>query len=318
MITLSCECSDYKKNGRDRNRNQRYKCKDCGRTWIEDRDKPIGDMRTDFDKAVLALNLSVEGMSVSSVERLTGLHRHTIGNLILTVGANCERLSREIIQDVSVSDVQADEIWSFIGMKDRTRRRLGIDPGEYGDCWTFIAIERNTKLILAYYVSHRRDDYAANKFLSKLKHSVTGRFQMTTDGLASYRWNVPITFRHDVDFAQLIKSYAATQETTRYSPARIIRAEKTARWGNPVPESVCTSHIERFNLTLRMSLRRFTRLTNAFSKSREHHTAMQSIMFAWYNFVRKHQAIGTTPAVKSGVTDHAWAMAELLERAAKA
>ena len=142
------------------------------------------------------------------------------------------------------------------------------------------------------------------------------RFQIRHQGLAAYRWNVPVTFRDDVDFAQLIKQYASAQVTTRYSPAQIIRTEKVARWGQPVPERVCTSHIETLNQKMRMSLRRFTRLTNAHSKSVDHHKAMQSIFFAWHNFVKVHSTIKKTPAVEAGITSKTWTIEELLTEAA--
>ena len=201
-------------------------------------------------------------------------------------------------------------------MKDRTRKQRGLEAGEVGDQWTFIAIERNLKMVLAYDYSHTRDDATAQRFLGKLKKAVTGRFQMTTDGLASYRWNVPVTFRDDVDYAQLIKRYESSQVVTRYSPARIIRSDKVARWGQPVEAQVCTSHIESFNQKMRMSLRRFTRLTNAHSKSVAHHEAMQSVMFAYYNFCKIHTTIGTAPAVEAGITESVWTIEQLLYNAA--
>ena len=265
---------------------------------------------------MLAIQLLLEGLSIRSVVRVTNLHHQTIGDLILTIGENCDRLHSRLVRSVPVSDVQADEIWSFCRMKDRTRRQRQLQPGEVGDQWTFIAIERNMKIVLAYDYSHTRDDASAQRFLGKLKKAVTGRFQMTTDGLASYRWNVPVTFRHDVDFAQLIKKYAASQVVTRYSPAQIIRADKVARWGMPVEAQVCTSHIESFNQKMRMSLRRFTRLTNAHSKSVAHHEAMQSVMFAYYNFCKVHTTIRTTPAIQAGITDSPWSIEQLLYNAA--
>jgi hypothetical protein len=153
----------------------------------------------------------------------------------------------------------------------------------------------------------------------KMKSAVgSGRFQLTTDGLAAYRMNVPFAFQSQVDFAVLIKNYSSTQETTRYSPAKIDSIEKLPMFGDCDEDRICTSHIERFNLTLRMSNRRHTRLTNAHSKSLKHHVAMQAIFVAYYNFGRKHEALkGQTPAMTSGITDKVWSIRELLEFAAK-
>jgi IS1 family transposase len=182
--------------------------------------------------------------------------------------------------------------------------------------WTFIAIDRDTKLVLAHQVG-QRDDSTCRRFLKRLNAATIGRFQLSTDGLAAYTLNVPFTFDSRVDFAQLTKTYASQQEVTRYSPATITSIEKIPQFGNPDPDKICTSHIERFNLTCRMTQRRFTRLTNAHSKSSKHHAAMQAIFFAFYNFCRKHEALGkTTPAMAAGLAQKPWTIQELLERAA--
>ena len=314
MIALSCECKSTKKNGKDRNGNQRFKCRDCSRTWTETRVKPLGDMRISMDKAILAINLLVEGMSVRAVERITNLHRDTICDLILTVGENCGRLLSRVVRNVEVADVQCDEIWSFVGCKEKTKKKLGYDAADIGDCWTFIAIERTTKLVLAHHVAKRTD---TREFLLKLRKATSGRFQLSSDGWGGYTNNVPFIFRNDVDFGQLIKTYKSEQAETRYSPAMITSIEKKAVFGSPDPEKICTSHVERVNLTLRMNLRRFTRLTNAHSKSWVHHEAMQNIMFAWYNFCRVHASLEKqTPAMASGLADSTWSIEKLLNEAA--
>jgi len=171
-------------------------------------------------------------------------------------------------------------------------------------------------LILAHKVG-QRDNSTCCALLEKLYEATGSRFQLTTDGLRAYTLNVPFVFGSRVDFAQLIKVYASTQEETCYSPAKIISAEKHTIFGHPDESRICTSHIERMNLTVHMTLRRFTRLTNAHSKSLKHHAAMQAIFMAYYNFARKHETLkGNSPAMASGLTDHVWTVKELLQNAA--
>jgi IS1 family transposase/transposase-like protein len=316
MIVAVCEHGNSVRCGKDRKGNQRMKCNECGKYFLAPVAKPIGNMRIGLKQAAFALNLLLEGMSIRATERLTGLHRDTVDDLILTVGANCERLLEAKIVDVPVNQVQVDEIWEFVLCKEKVRVNRGHAPQETGDCWTFTGIERNTKLLLAYHTG-LRDSETCNAFLQKLERATSGRFQISTDGLNAYTNNVPYTFGNRVDFAQLVKTYAAQLEVTRYSPATIISAEKRPIFGEPDFDMISTSHVERMNLTIRMHSRRFTRLTNAHSKSLAHHVAMQAIFFAFYNFCRKHETLkGQTPAMASGLADKVWSMGELLTHAA--
>lgn len=315
MVISVCQHESRQKHGKDSNGKQRYKCLLCNKTFVEREAKPLGDMRTPIKQAALALSLLLEGMSVRSVQRLTGLKRSTIGQLILTVGENCERLFLAKVRGVEATDIQCDEIWSFVRCKEKTRVASRY-TGEEGDSWTWTAIDRNTKLMLAYQIG-QRDNESCMPFLRRLEAATVGRCQISTDGLAAYTLNVPYTFRERVDFAQLIKTYGPTQSTGRYSPPKIIGADKRPVFGDPDPDQVCTSHVERMNLTIRMTLRRFTRLTNAHSKSLKHHRGMQAIFFAFYNFCRKHETLkGRTPAMAAGLAERAWTVRELIERAA--
>jgi transposase-like protein/IS1 family transposase len=314
MIKAACQHDQFHKHGKDRKGNIRFKCVLCGKTFVKETAKPIGELRIDLDRATMAISLMLEGMSLRSITRITGIHRQTLCDLILVAGANCERMLNSI-RNVPVNDVQLDEIWGFVGMKEKTRQKKNYST-EFGDSWTFLAIERDTKMILAHQVGGR-DAETCCELLHKLNAATAGRFQLTTDGLRAYTNNVPFILGTRVDFAQLIKTYSHEQSETRYSPATIISAEKVPVSGNPNESRISTSHIERFNLTVRMSMRRFTRLTNAHSKSRKHHVAAQALFVAWYNFARKHETLkGKSPAMASGLADHVWSVRELLERGA--
>lgn len=310
-----CKHIGRAKHGINRQGNQRFKCTACGTTFIEEGPKPLGDMRISMKEATIALGMLLEGMSVRATSRLTGLDKNTVCDLILVVGDNCGEFLDTKIRNVEVKDVQVDEIWSFVGCKNKTAITKEYNE-DRGDSWTTVAIERNTKLVIAHQVGER-DNTTICTLLQKLADNTTGRFQISTDGLAAYRLNVPFMLRDRVDFGVIIKKFQQTPRTTRYSPASIIGIEKKVRYGNPDLSRTTTSHVERFNLTMRMNIRRFTRLTNAHSKSLKHHVAMQNIFFVWYNFCRKHTSIKTTPAVASGLAEKAWSIKQLLENAAK-
>jgi IS1 family transposase len=213
-----------------------------------------------------------------------------------------------------VKDVQCDELWGYVGMKEKTKTRKGREQTTIGDAYTFVAIERHSKLVLAWHLGRRteRDTVA---FTEKLAAATEGNFQVTTDGFAAYRDAIVLSLgTQGVDFAQLVKLYATSPESEiRYSPAKCIGCKKTPVFGNPDQAKISTSHVERQNLTMRMQMRRLTRLTNAFSKKWEKLYAMLSLYFAWYNFCRVHQTLRVTPAMEAGITDHIWEIKELLD-----
>jgi IS1 family transposase len=219
----------------------------------------------------------------------------------------------ERIHGLRVNDVQCDELWGYVGMKEKTKTAKGKDDVTIGDAWTFVAIERRSKLVLAWHLG-RRSERDTVAFTEKLAAATEGSFQITTDGFKPYQDAVVLSLGvQGVDFAQLVKMYAATPESeTRYSPAECIGCKKVPIFGHPDMSKVSTSHVERQNLSMRMSMRRLTRLTNAFSKKWEKLYAMLALYFAWYNFVRIHQTLRVTPAMEAGITDHIWEIKELL------
>jgi len=302
--------------GKDQDGNARRRCKACKATYGIIPARPLGAMRLDMDKAVLCLSLLTEGSSIRSTERVSGVHRDTICRLLRKAGEKCEALLNRLVQGVQVEDVQADELWCFVGMKEKTKHKLKKTDAELGDAYTFVGIERTSKLVLAWHLG-RRNTWDAHDFIEKLGTATTGRFQLSTDGFNGYPNAVEYALGARVDFGQLIKTYSAetVDSERRYSPARIISAEKVAVSGSPKEERICTSHVERANLHIRMQMRRFTRLTNAFSRKRDNLRAALALHFAAYNFTWMHSGIRMTPAMKAGIARAPWSLADLLTAA---
>lgn len=316
MIAPICSHNDRAKHGKDRKGNQRYKCRRCNATFVSEDNRPLGDMRLDMDKACIVLGMLLEGLSIRACERLTGVKRDTICDLILTVGDNCRNFIAETVRNVPAEVIELDEIWGFVGCKEKTRTQLErVD--DCGDSWTWLAIDASSKLVLSYAVGMRDED-TCRRFLDQLNQATTGRCQVTSDGLRLYTHNVPYAMGSRCDFAQLVKNYAQTTSQGRYSPPTIIGADKTVRFGQPDEDKISTSYSERLNLSVRMHNRRFTRLTNAHSKSQAHHAAMISIFVAWYNFSRANMALGkkVSPAMAAGLATKIWTIKELLHAAA--
>lgn len=307
--TCSVQCQRF---GSHRNGLRRFRCPQCKRTYTEPHTRTLDTMYIPQDKAVLVTRLLLEGNSIRSSERISGLDRTTIARLLVLAGERCEKLLADTITRVKVRDVQADEMWGFVGMKEKAKGNLHKNEDTLGDAYTYVALERNSKLILAWHLGKRnRQDTLA--FILKLRNATEGRFQLTTDGWPSYPDAVERVFGSEIDYAQLIKVYGASRDgEQRYSPAEIVDVEVVPRAGMPDFERVCTSHIERQNLTMRMQIRRLTRLTNAFSKKWENLKAAIALHFAYYNFCRIHQTLRVTPAMEAGITDHVWTIAELL------
>lgn len=313
VVAQSCQHERLTKHGKDRKGQQRWKCSHCGATITDDQHKrPLGDMRLDQHKAEMILRLLLEGISIRACERMTGVKADTICDLVLYVGQQCDAFLSSAVKGVAATEIQLDEIWGFVYAKDKTVKYKGIVGEGFGDSWTWFAIDADSKLILSHAVG-LRDEPTCHRFLNRLNNATTGRAQVTSDGLALYTHNVPIHLGSRIDFAQLIKTYKSAQAETRYSPATIEGIEKVPRFGNPDEDKISTSYSERFNLSVRMHVRRFTRLTNAHSKSAAHHAAMVGLFTAFYNFCRKHETLGkASPAMAAGLTDRVWSVGDLL------
>jgi IS1 family transposase len=239
-------------------------------------------MYTSVDQAEMVLKLMLEGNSVSTIERVTGVHHGTILKLLVLAGEKCERIMAQRIRNVQVRDVECDELWAFIGKKQKRVRPE--DDQNLGDAYTFVAIERHSKLVLNIALG-KRDQSTTDVFVEGLRHATARTpYQISTDGFAPYRSAITTTLYDRVTgFAQLIKVYrAASEGEARYSPAEVASVEVVPVYGQPDPERICTSIVERSNLSTRMGLRRFTRLTNGFSKKWENHWAAVACWFPFY------------------------------------
>jgi transposase-like protein len=301
--------------GKDREGNPRRFCKACKKSFGIIPACPLGRMRISLEQATAVVSLLVEGSSIRSAERITGRHRDTICRLLRVVGGKCEDLLGRLVHAVPVADVQCDELWSFVAMKEKTKVRKGIADAEIGDAYTFLGIERTSKLILGHHVG-RRTSEDANLFAAKLSAAVDGgRFQMSTDGFDGYPDALEQHLGGQIDYAQLIKSYSGEgmDSERRYSPPSIIGTEKRVISGTPEESRVCTSHVERLNLHVRMMSRRFTRLTTGFSRKRENLRAAVALFVASYNFTWCHRTLkGCTPAMVAGIARKPWSVGELL------
>jgi transposase-like protein/IS1 family transposase len=322
MRCPTCQ-TEARRFGRNRNGSQRYQCLACRRTFTPTGDRPLGTMRLAPERAVMVLRMLLEGSSIRSIERLTGVNRNTVMSLLVLIGERCQSFLDATVTKLSAKDVQADEIWAFVGCKEKIRERENYD-NLFGDAYCFTALEKSTKMIIAWHLG-KRSPADTDLFAQKLARATAGRFQLTTDGFTPYRTAIPAALGARVDFARLVKIYGFPEgEEKRYSPAQVVGAVATHCCGNPDMGEVCTSHVERSNLSIRMSVRRLTRLTNAFSKKWANHEAALALFFCFYNYCRPHQTLSEdagykkTPAMAAGLTDRVWSVGELLIRIAAA
>ena len=258
------------------------------------------------------LHMLCEGSAMRAIARITGVSINTVIKLLVDAGEACSAYHDEHVRNVKAKRVQCDEIWSFCFAKQKNVPADKAGEFGYGDVWTWTGIDADTKLMVSYYIG-RRELEDAQAFMADLADRLVGDVQLTTDGHGPYATAIRENFGEDVDFAQLIKKYRNEREgAARYSPAACTGIERRVRSGNPDPATISTSYVERANLTMRMSMRRFTRLTNAHSKKLENLICAVALHFTHYNFVRQHSTLKTTPAVAAGIADHPWTLQDLI------
>jgi transposase-like protein/IS1 family transposase len=316
MIVAVCQHDNFKVHGKSKSGDTRYKCKDCGKTFTKST-QALDGMRVGMDRATRIIEMLLEGLSIATVSRLTDTDKHTIIDLMVMVGERCERYMADAFRGLKCGEIQADEIWGYVGMKQKTANRLGFD-GRVGDTYCYTAIDRDSKLLVSWHLGDR-DQVNTDIFCRKLNTAIGGRFHLSTDGYHTYQPGVSWFLFGKVDYGQVVKIFgeAPKDERRKYSPARIIDMRKQAIMGNPDMDKVCTSHCERMNGTIRNFTKRMARLTYAFSKKWSNHKAALGLFFCAYNFCKPHKTLkGNTPAMAHGIADHKWSVRELLETTA--
>jgi IS1 family transposase len=260
------------------------------------------------------LAMLCEGSSMRSISRIVDVSINTVSKILVEAGEACLILHDETVHNVKASRIQCDEIWSFCHAKQKNVASAKAAPEGAGDVWTWTAIDADTKLIVSYYVGDRSGE-SAMCLMDDLQARLANRVQLTTDGHKAYLEAVEGTFGGDVDFAQLVKMYGpSVSPAGRYSPAECTGIKKIRVEGNPDIKHVSTSYVERQNLTMRMSMRRFTRLTNAFSKKLDNHIHALALYFVFYNFTRIHKTLRMSPAMAAGITDRLWSLDDVIAK----
>jgi IS1 family transposase len=268
------------------------------------------------EKQLAAINCLVEGSSVRSAERLTGVHRDTIIRLMVRVGDGCQRLMDRELRNLNSRRIEVDEVWGYVAKKQR-QVKPSDNAKEVGDYWTFVAMDAESKLVPSF-ITGKRDRLTTRAFMMDLQSRLAGRVQLSTDAFNQYVDAVDAAFGANVDYGQIVKFFegdvtkGSSSASGRYSPAKVVRIEKSVVWGNPDPKFISTSHVERSNLSMRMGMRRLTRLTNAFSKRAENFTAAVRLYFAHYNYVRIHRSLRVTPVMAAGISNKLWSLDDLL------
>jgi IS1 family transposase/transposase-like protein len=297
-------------------RIQRFKCQQCGRRLSEAPRRPFNaDIRLPQEKVAMIFNCLAEGNSVRGTSRLCDVEKRTVLNLLVTAGEQCERFMERTIQNMRVSDLELDECWTFVRMKEKRKAGVNADNSEIGDQYTFIAQDRSSRMVIAWHLG-RRDQRNTDQFIEKVR-SVTApdqRFDVSTDAFVPYNSAINVRLWDRANHSIVTKVYSSPEETReRYSPGDFVTVEKSVQRGNPDLEKAGTSHVERKNGSLRQWCKRLTRLTYAFSKKKENLRAALALHFWYYDFARIHGGLRVTPAMQAGIVDHVWTLEELLQ-----
>jgi transposase-like protein/IS1 family transposase len=315
VIVSACKHTRVQKNGKHPSGAPRYRCALCGKSWTDDT-LALGGMRIGLDKAAQVIQLLCEGTSVLATSRITGVAKRTILELLLYVGPKCDEYMQANIKGVYVDNVQVDEIWQFVLCKAATAKREKM-VGGCGDSYTFTAIERTTKLLVCWHMGRRTEQHT-DQFIAKLSRATFGHFHVSSDGFKSYPSTIRKHLGHRVDHGVMTKVYGRPIDYPHraYSPARIIGAYKTPMHGDVYQQDkICTSHVERMNLSIRTFTKRMARLTSCFSKRWDNHRAALALFFCHYNYCRKHGSLkGLTPAMAHGLTTEVWSVRKMLEK----
>lgn len=263
------------------------------------------------EKRAQIIGCLVEGNSLRATARMCDVAFNTVLKFVPEIGEACDKYQDRVFRNLNCKRIQCDEIWSFCYAKEKNVPETKRGIFGYGDVWTWVALDADTKLVPSYMVGNR-DSKTAKLFMDDLAGRLADRVQLTTEGHRVYLTAVEDAFGGDIDYAMLVKIYESTQEETRYSPGKCTGSEKTKITGNPNPKNISTSYVERQNLTMRMSMRRFTRLTNGFSKKVENHACHLALYYMYYNFCRVHKTLRVTPAMEAGIADHVWTLEEIV------
>lgn len=314
MTCHNCRLEMVKAGFYGKNQVQRWKCQRCGKRFSEPQQKPFdADVRLPEETVCRILHCLVEGNSVRSTARLCDVEKRTVLTMLKLAGENCERLLADRVRNVPVQDVQCDEIWTFVQKKEGHKWPFEYDSQTVGDAYTFIALERTSKLVLAWHLG-KRDTDNTTQFIRKLRSATAPeKFELCTDAFGSYLPAINEALYDRVNYSQVVKVYSKHEEgRERYSPGEFVTVEKSAIRGNPNLNRASTSHVERKNGSLRQWCKRLTRLTYAFSKSWDNLQAALALHFAYYNFCRIHGTLRVTPAMEAGIADRVWTLADLI------